>query len=153
MVQTIFVKGNYRLPTSDSLILLNLAKQCYLTGGPAVLQARSMYFSLIGTIDNSFAENCFAQTGSFKKEQEQKKMLTTSAKLYPNPLNASVLNVELPQSGTLEVISVVGQLITKSTVTEGLNEMNLSNISKGNYIVKTTYANGEIDIQKLTVTK
>ena len=153
MVQTIFVKGNYRLPTSDSLILLNLAKQCYITDGHAVLQARSMYFSLIGTVDNSFTENCITQTGSFKKEQEQKKLLPIVAKLYPNPLNTSVLNVELPLSGTLEVITAFGQIVYKTNAKEGLNQFQIENLSKGNYIVKTTYANGEIDIQKLTVTK
>jgi hypothetical protein len=129
------------------------SKECYLTGGPAVLQARSMYFSLIGTVDNSFAENCITQTGSFKKEQEQKKALPIAAKLYPNPLNASVLNVELPNSGTIEVISAFGQIVFKTNAKEGLNQFQIENISKGNYIVKSAYENGSHEFLKLIITK
>jgi hypothetical protein len=133
MVQTIFVKGNYRLPTSDSLILLNLAKQCYITDGPAVFRARSMYTTVTGKPDNSFAEKCLTETGNFKKEKEADKQILI--KVYPTVLSrASALNVESPENGTIKLINTLGQITNSFALEKGKNSFSLEDIPYGYYI-------------------
>jgi hypothetical protein len=131
-----------------------IAAQCYLTGGPAVLQARSMYFSLIGTVDNSFAENCIAQTGSFKKEQE-KKVSTTSAKLYPNPLNSNaILTIELPQNANVKFYNSFGQLVFEKQLQAGISALQTADIhAQGTYMAKVKYANGISEMLKFSILK
>ncbi len=131
------------------------SKECYLTGGPAVLQARSMYFSLIGTVDNSFAENCITQTGSFKKEQEQKKLLPIAAKLYPNPLNSNaVLTIELPKSAYVKFYNGFGQLVLEKQLYEGISEFRATNFhAQGTYIAKVRYGNGASEVLKFAILK
>lgn len=62
--------------------------------------------------------------------------------IYPNPAN-DILNIELPQSITIETVSLYnlqGQKITNTTLLN--NSINIANLSKGVYILALKTTNG-----------
>jgi|GEM_PF-3514010 len=145
-----FVKGNYQLSSVDSLTLLNMAKQCYITDGPAVFRARSMYATVTGKPDNSFAEKCLAETGNFKKEQENEKQILI--KVYPTLLEKGAqINIESPESGEFKLVNSIGQLLQHFSFDKGKNIVKTDVLSSGYYVYFIKLSNGETDNGKLII--
>lgn len=65
--------------------------------------------------------------------------------LYPNP-TSSIVNIELPSlnNAQIELLSMDGQLILSSTVTENVITLNLSQYSDGIYFIRILTGDGSI---------
>jgi len=63
-------------------------------------------------------------------------MSITEIKLYPNPVNGSILNLTSAENASYKIINLLGQEIAKGTVENGT--ISLSNISKGTYLLELT---------------
>jgi hypothetical protein len=77
---------------------------------------------------------------------------TNSFKMYPNPSNG-LLFVETPgQTGTLEILNLVGQVVLSHKVTLASEALNLNAQSNGVYLIRFTDANGTA-VQRLIISK
>jgi hypothetical protein len=72
---------------------------------------------------------------------------------YPNPVTSSVyINSTTNQSSRAEVMDLTGQTVYKKTVTRKDNEMNLSNLANGIYLLKVFTEEGKL-LQTLKIDK
>ena len=71
-------------------------------------------------------------------------LITNGFKSYPNPFNEYVV-INSPKSVHLEVFDISGRAIMKFQITEGINTIDVNNLSKGSYIFKYTYLNASIN--------
>jgi len=55
--------------------------------------------------------------------------------IYPNP-TTSALFISVPSSGSYQIINMVGQVMQNGVLADGTNEMNVSNLSQGIYIIQ-----------------
>lgn len=55
--------------------------------------------------------------------------------VYPNPAR-NVLNVEMPEIGTVTITDVSGRLIVNLTVSKGVNKLNVSGLNSGVYFIE-----------------
>jgi hypothetical protein len=60
----------------------------------------------------------------------------TSFAFYPNPLNSNNLNVEVDKNSSIILYDYSGQIIRSFYLKPGINNLNLSNISNGLYLIK-----------------
>ncbi len=77
-----------------------------------------------------------------------------SLKIYPNPSNGSLINVEFLEdaASTIQIFNVQGQLIQTNQFDNGKTiTLNISQLAPGQYFVRAKQANG-VFLQKLTVT-
>jgi len=80
--------------------------------------------------------------------------LTSDVSLYPNPAN-DLLNVYNAKNSTsLMVISdLAGKTVLRSQVNSGQNQLQLTNISSGVYLVELFNGGKKISNQKLVISK
>jgi len=121
----------------------NVAKQCFVFGGPAVFLARSMYNAAIGYVDNSFQDYCLANYGSYKQPNK-----TPDPQIYfylfPNPKFAnSSLFIEASKAGNVVFYNSHGQEVFQSGLTVGINQLELEQISSGIYLYVSRTIDGE----------
>ncbi|MBS1917082.1 MAG: T9SS type A sorting domain-containing protein [Bacteroidetes bacterium] len=83
------------------------------------------------------------------------KMITTSTteqvSVWPNPARSTV---NIQNNGTendvkMQIIDPFGKLIAAATLRSGKNEVNISNLPSGTYIVHTQNSNGQVQNQKI----
>jgi hypothetical protein len=118
--------------------------------GPAVFRARSMYATVTGKPDNSFAEKCLAETGNFKKEQENEKQILI--KVYPTLLEKGAqINIESSESGEIKLVNSIGQLLQHFSFDKGKNIVKTDVLSSGYYVYSIKLSNGETDNGKLII--
>lgn len=79
----------------------------------------------------------------------QKLMVSKRLNVYPNPSKGSV-ELNSPQPGMLQVFSLRGELLVSKPVSEGRNQINLSTLPKGLYLLKLQTENG-VQAQKLVL--
>lgn len=60
---------------------------------------------------------------------------------YPNPARA-FLNIETPETGTLEIYSIAGIKVSSEIISSGLTQKNLSQLQSGTYILRFTSPSG-----------
>jgi hypothetical protein len=148
-------RGNASLDSAQLVVVENIARQCFVFGGPSVFLARTMYYTATGSIDNSFQDFCLENYGSYKTEL----VPTTeniAAKLllsvYPNPVaNGSELWITSNIPCNVKVYSSVGQQIDTFFVNMGSNKVSLNNTSKGIYFLKFVSDNGDLFTKTLVV--
>ncbi len=91
-------------------------------------------------------EKLFAATGVEETEIE------SAINLFPNPAN-SVLNIVLPSSpAVLKVMDMTGRLITETTATENIIQLNTGEFATGVYLLQTTI-NGKASVKKFMVNR
>ena len=76
-------------------------------------------------------------------------------KLYPNPTNKSLVNIELEQDtpSSIQIFNIQGQLIQTNKFKNGQKiTLNISQLTTGQYFVRALQDN-KVFLQKLTVTK
>ncbi len=67
---------------------------------------------------------------------------TVPARIYPNPFNDALM-LDSSTDGDIEISTLEGRLIYKAKITEGQNQLNTSELSKGVYILKLSSKAGE----------
>ncbi len=83
---------------------------------------------------------------------EEKTLAQSSISLFPNPAT-SVLNIVLPSSSALlRVMDISGRLITETTATENIVQLNTSDFASGVYLLQTTIGNKSV-VHKFVVNK
>nr|WP_295706848.1 T9SS type A sorting domain-containing protein [uncultured Lacinutrix sp.] len=65
-------------------------------------------------------------------------------KIYPNPVQGNLLTIENKQNTTYEIYNVLGKKVLKGNITPSDNKVNVSNLSKGVYILKLQSKNGTV---------
>lgn len=142
---TAFVEFNGHLPIAldhnNDLIFTGTFRQQFdfdpSDSGAALLNSNSVNSNIAGVFiakyDNPI-NNCLLNTGSFNEKKFS---------LYPNPSNGQVTiaieNFENPH--TLKVYDVSGKLLASEAVTMAVSTIDLSNFSKGIYIMELTQGN------------
>lgn len=78
---------------------------------------------------------------------------TTEVSLYPNP-TVGLLNIESAESiREVSVYNALGQQVLNNYIRANKSQMNLSNLSKGNYTMRIVLQNGETVVRKFVITK
>jgi hypothetical protein len=82
--------------------------------------------------------------------------LNATFKMYPNPTNDGILNIESPNAGkgTIEVLNILGSVISRQETENGIakTRLDVSSLSSGTYVVR--YKSGDkIVSEKLIITK
>jgi len=72
----------------------------------------------------------------------------TTIKLYPNPTNGNIIYVDLDKKAKIEIFNVLGKRIITTTLSKNEKEINITNLSKGIYLVKINIE-GRVATRKL----
>ena len=94
---------------------------------------------------NSFASNTCSDLG----QHSQAALSVTSInknefKIYPNPINGNLLNIEVKQNTRFEIYDILGKKILEGNVTPTHQQISVSRLNKGVYILKLETSNGSI---------
>ncbi len=154
-----YFAGQYSdLPADILATLTAIAQQCYVSGGPSVFQARSMYWIATGSSDLSYTDDCIATTGSFRSKAPANVAIAniTQLNIYPNPVSSkSIINIDAIQGGTISFCNILGQKILTSDYVKGNNQLNFTdiNIGTGLLFYKTKNNDGTSNEGKLEILK
>jgi internalin A len=75
-------------------------------------------------------------------------------KIYPNPATGGSMNISLENSEAVDRILIIngsGQIVKTEKIADQNNQINISDLVNGIYIVKVDYKNGESKTEKLIV--
>ena len=150
-----FAQGIYTLSDDDLAALTAVAQQCYVTGGPSVFQARSMYWIATNSSDFAFQDNCLANTGNQRMKAPDTTFLVDiyTFKVFPNPLSGqSDINITSSEEGVISFSNLMGQVISIGNLVKGDNRFDLT--SKGNIIFyQAQLSNGNLEKGKIVTLK
>ncbi|WP_452223365.1 endonuclease [Lacinutrix chionoecetis] len=65
-------------------------------------------------------------------------------KIYPNPINGTLLNIEVKQNTHFEIYNILGKKMLEGNVTPANKEVSVSRLNKGVYILKLNTQQGSI---------
>lgn len=63
------------------------------------------------------------------------------SKLFPNPAK-DVLMIESSSNGQVEVVDMAGRIVLQTTIAVGMNQLNISSLDSGSYLLRTADATG-----------
>ncbi|MCL7763032.1 endonuclease [Polaribacter sp. Z014] len=84
----------------------------------------------------SFPENTFDGIGSFTSTLSTATNIFESFKMFPNPTNGNRIYFSVTEDATITIYNVLGKLIQTSEVTKSKNNIDISEFSKGIYLIK-----------------
>ena len=154
-----FAKGySYDMTDDDLATLQSIAQQCYVVGGPSVLDARSLYWFVTNTADLQFQDDCIASTGYFKTKNPASIVLSANNKfkVYPSPVSSgSDIHIESGYNGIITFYNVLGQSIYSTNFVEGDNIINREslNTNEGMLMYKSWGNDGTTKEGKLIISK
>ena len=95
-------------------------------------------YDVTGIVDFSFSEFKLLPRSSSDISQSVSidENSITNFDFYPNPLNSDNLNVEVDKNSSIILYDYSGKIIRSFSLNPGINNLNLSNISKGLYLIK-----------------
>ena len=56
--------------------------------------------------------------------------------VFPNPSNGNTIYIKTTESSTLNIYNILGQIVKSATITQGKNSIDISNLSKGVFILR-----------------
>ena len=56
--------------------------------------------------------------------------------VFPNPTNGNTIYIKTTESSTLNIYNILGQIVKSATITQGKNSIDISNLSKGVFIIR-----------------
>ena len=62
--------------------------------------------------------------------------VSAKAKVYPNPSSGGIFNIELEKSCNITIFNTTGSVVYNSLLPIGVNQVNLSDLTKGIYFIK-----------------
>lgn len=68
----------------------------------------------------------------------------TEFKIYPNPIKGNLLTIEVKQNTRFEIYDILGKKILNGNVTQTNNQVSVSTLNKGVYLLKLHTPNGSI---------
>jgi len=95
-------------------------------------------YNVTGIVDFSFSEFKLLPRSSSDVSQAVSidENSITNFDFYPNPLNSNNLNVEVDKNSSIILYDYSGQIIRSFFLKPGINNLNLSSISNGLYLIK-----------------
>jgi hypothetical protein len=97
---------------------------------------------------NILAADTFNGFGSHSSTLSTDNNFSNRFKMYPNPTNGNQVFFNLSENATVNLYNILGKKIVTAKLSEKNNSLNISNLSKGIYLIKVTTGNQEI-IKKL----
>ncbi|HXC05475.1 MAG TPA: T9SS type A sorting domain-containing protein [Bacteroidia bacterium] len=157
IVNSIFIRtwalGQYVMSSSDSTVLLGIAKQSVFRGGIAVYDARMMIGQFFDDPDMDVSRQ-----EELAIAQPITDPIARSGKMFPNPSNSSfyystVLNSG--ESGFVEMYDLLGKKLQTKPLKEGENmvEFGTGGMSNGIYFYKVTINGRPEDTGKVILSK
>ena len=138
--QTIYIKQSGGIQTSYAISDVRMIT--FSSGNLEITKAdnSSTTFTVAGLDFLSFIDN----TTDIQKIYED----VGTIRIYPNPVDAE-LNIELPEAGTVQLLSLDGKVIlTRQVIIPGITIIDINHLLAGIYICR--YTNGKkIKTQKL----
>jgi predicted extracellular nuclease len=84
-----------------------------------------------------FAANTFDGIGSFNSTLSiENERLLEAFRMYPNPVNGNTLFFTTHKEASVQIYNVLGKLIKTASISQSNKEIDISNLSKGIYLVK-----------------
>jgi hypothetical protein len=140
-------------PTEQQLgKMIAIAQQCYTDGGPAVLNARSLYAAWTGGVLLK-SSNCSVEERDEQHKVENK--IDNVFSVTPNPANESVVVswTTVFDKGQIEVFDMMGRKISTTQLNSGdfQQAINTQNYASGIYLLRLTCGKGCVYTQKLNI--
>ncbi|MDX6747203.1 endonuclease [Polaribacter sp. PL03] len=89
----------------------------------------------------SFPENTFNGIGSHTATLSTESIIFESFKMFPNPTNGDNIYFSVTENARIKIYNVLGKLVQTSNVTKSNNSLNISNLTKGIYLLKINSSN------------
>tara|TARA_R110002049_G_scaffold76883_6_gene197164 strand:+ start:6125 stop:8341 length:2217 start_codon:yes stop_codon:yes gene_type:complete len=80
--------------------------------------------------------NTFSGIGNHTSTLSTKNIIFESFKMFPNPTNGNRIYFSVTEDATINVYNVLGKLINTSEVSKSKNSIDISELSKGVYLIK-----------------
>ena len=84
----------------------------------------------------SFPANTFDGIGSHTSTLSTKSSTVESFKMFPNPTNGDRIYFRVTEDATIKIFNVLGKTVARSEVTKSKNSINISELTRGIYLVK-----------------
>lgn len=85
---------------------------------------------------DEFAQNTFDGIGFHRNTASASDYLMDAVTFYPNPTNGNIIYFKTTKNTTVMIYNVLGQLVKSAEITESKNSIDISNLSKGIFIIK-----------------
>ena len=124
--------GNADFSEPQIQILIDIAYQCPITGGPAVFLARGLYDFVNAEAMYDDEDICAVQGQQWRQNQVKSK--TEYIKIFPNPTD-ELVNIIVPiskQTYQISIFDALGNSIFTSTIAENTSEHTFSTASLAN---------------------
>lgn len=96
----------------------------------------------------SFAANTFDGIGGHTATLSVENVNTISFSMYPNPVTGNTVFFKTQQESTVTIYSILGKRVLQSTIDSAKNKIDISQLTKGIYLVKV-FSKNQITIKKL----
>jgi hypothetical protein len=161
-MDSVYPNGNL-MDSIDLNSIYSVASQCYLSGGPAVYLARSMYAVAIMDDSTQFSDDCTtvaARMAHINSGKDDSTVVVSDSiytfRVYPNPMDKqNGVNVSSSESGEIEFYDLLGQITYKARLLKGITVFNCSQLSCDNNVIlyKAKLQNGRIETGKIITIK
>ncbi|WP_159022300.1 endonuclease [Formosa sp. L2A11] len=88
-----------------------------------------------------FEANTFDGIGSHSATLSTEDVIFESFKMFPNPVNKDQVFFSITEDATINIYNILGKLIQTTVITKSKNNIDVSKLSKGIYLVKINSGN------------
>ena len=144
----------FELDSSQLNLLLPIAMQCPVVGGPAVYQARSLIANN-ATINYNDDLACSQQNISFRTQPTQpitKLNAMADLTILPNPSNGNFIISTIANS-SLTIYNTIGLVVLDEQLKSERQKINLTSLPDGCYYAKITNPNGDTAQKTIIIAK
>ena len=92
--------------------------------------------TFITTQWETFPANTFEGFGNHTSTLSTKNIIFESFKMFPNPTNGDSIYFSVTEDATIKIFNVLGKTVAASEVTKSKNSINISELTRGIYLVK-----------------
>ena len=92
--------------------------------------------TFITTQWETFPANTFEGFGNHTSTLSTKNIIFESFKMFPNPTNGDSIYFSVTEDATIKIFNVLGKTVATSEVTKSKNSINISELTRGIYLVK-----------------
>jgi endonuclease I/chitodextrinase len=85
---------------------------------------------------DQFPQNTFDGIGYHGNTASTNNYLMDSVTFFPNPANGNIIYFKTTENTTVTIYNVLGQLVKSAKITESKNSIDISNLSKGVFVIK-----------------
>ncbi|PQJ82176.1 endonuclease [Polaribacter glomeratus] len=85
---------------------------------------------------DEFSQNTFDGIGFHRNTASVSAYLMDTITFYPNPTNGNIIYFKTNENTTVTIYNVLGQLVKSAKITESKNSIDISDLSKGVFIIK-----------------